>query len=153
MTTIERTQPDRAAPLKPGDLDWRPLDPGNPSGPQMAALWGDPTSGPYGALLRVPAGFQSPMHRHSSDERVVVITGASIHWVEGEDPDDAPTMRAGDYMLMPAGVNYVSAAAGDEECVEFITQDGRFDFTLASFPGGTASGTDGTASKNGAGPR
>jgi hypothetical protein len=35
-------------------------------------------------------------------------------------------------MMMPAGVNHVSAAASsDEDCLEFITMDGRFDFELA----------------------
>ncbi len=136
MTSTVRQQPAIPTTLKLEDLQWQPVDPHNPSGPKMAALWGDPTSGPYGALLRVPAGFQSPMHRHSSDERVVVIQGASIHWVQGEDPAAAPTMRAGDYLLMPAGVNHVSAATADEDCLELITQDGKFDFTLAAAPSG-----------------
>jgi quercetin dioxygenase-like cupin family protein len=74
------------------------------------------------------------MHRHRSDERVVVIQGASVHWVEGEDRTAAPTMTAGDYLLMPAGLNHVSAATPDQDCLELITQDGKFDFTLASPP-------------------
>jgi mannose-6-phosphate isomerase-like protein (cupin superfamily) len=140
MTSTARQQPAIATTLRLEDLRWRPVDPHNPSGPVMAALWGDPTSGPYGALLRVPAGFESPMHRHSSDERVVVIQGAAIHWVEGDDRSAAPTMRAGDYLLMPAGVNHVSAATAEEDCLEFITQDGKFDFTLASAPSGSEPG-------------
>jgi hypothetical protein len=94
MTSTVHQQPATATTLKPEELQWRPVDPHNPSGPQMAALWGHPTSGPYGALLRVPAGFESPMHRHSSDERVVVLQGASVHWVQGEDPAAAPTMAS-----------------------------------------------------------
>lgn len=111
--------------------EWRPVDPSNPHGPRMATLWGDPASGPYGALLRVPAGFESPMHSHSSDERVVVIQGTSIHWTEDESRDSAQRLAAGSYMTMPAGVNHVSAGDPDQECIEFITQEGRFDFTLA----------------------
>lgn len=118
---------------KLADLDWRPVDPGNPAGPAMAALWGDPGRGGYGALMRVPAGFESPMHRHSADERVVVISGSSVHWTEGQSRATAPTIRAGDALLMPGDVDHVSATS-DEECLEFITQDSRFDFTLASAP-------------------
>lgn len=34
--------------------------------------------------------------------------------------------------MMPAGVNHVSAAASDDEdCPDFITMDGTFDFELA----------------------
>ena len=136
MSNTAREQLSLATTRKVADLKWRPVDPHNPSGARMAALWGDPMSGPYGALRRVPAGFESPLHRHSSDERVVVIDGASIHWAEGHDRRAAPIMRSGDYLLIPAGVNHVSAATADEECLELITQDVRFDFTLATPQGG-----------------
>jgi quercetin dioxygenase-like cupin family protein len=132
MSTTAREQLSLATPQKVADLQWRPVDPHNPSGARMAALWGDPLSGPYGALLRMPAGFELPMHRHSSDERVIVIDGASIHWAEGHDRRAAQIMRSGDYLLIPAGVNHVSAATAGEECLELITQDGKFDFTLAT---------------------
>jgi quercetin dioxygenase-like cupin family protein len=136
MSTTAGEQVPVATSQKVADLQWRPVDPHNPSGARMAVLWGDPTSGPYGALLRVPAGFELPMHRHSSDERVVVIDGASIHWAEGHDRPAAPIMRSGDYLLIPAGVNHASAATAGEECLELIAQDGRFDFTLAAPRGG-----------------
>jgi len=114
------------------DRQWHPLDPANLDSPTITALWGDPVRGAYGALLRVPAGFESPMHRHSSDERVVVLSGSSVHWVEGGTRATATVLHAGDFMMMPAGVNHVSAAASDDEdCLEFITMDGRFDFELA----------------------
>ena len=35
---------------------------------------------------------------------------------------------------MPAGVDHVSAATDDEECLELITMEGRFDFELAEGP-------------------
>lgn len=113
---------------------WYPLDPTNPGGVQMAMLWGDPMRGPFGALLKVPAGFVSPMHRHSNDERVVVLQGTSVHWTEDESPETAPRMTTGDALLMPRGVNHVSAATDDEDCLEFITMEGRFDFELAGEP-------------------
>jgi len=35
-------------------------------------------------------------------------------------------------MMMPAGVNHVSAtASNDDDCLEFITMDGEFGFELA----------------------
>ncbi len=85
----------------------------------------------HGALMRVPAGFESPLHRHSRDERVIMISGTSIHWTEDESHDGASVTTAGDSMVMPAEINHVSAAAPGEDCIEFITQDGPFDFALA----------------------
>lgn len=131
MTTIAGGASESAITIGLGDVQWRPLDPGTPDGAQMAPLWGDPDVGPYGALLRVPAGFESPMHRHSGEERIVMIKGTSMHWTEHESPESAPRMTAGDAMVMPAGVNHVSAAAEGEDCIEFITQDGQFDFIIA----------------------
>lgn len=109
-------------------LEWHPVDPTQPAGPQIAALWGNPTSGAFGALLRVPAGFESPMHSHSQDERVVQLRGRSTHWTQDEARETAPTMTPGDFMTMPRGVQHVSATVGKEESIEFITMDGAFDF-------------------------
>lgn len=124
----DRRPPSGQLTMTIEDVVWTPVDPRNPRGPKMAALWGDPATGPYGALLRVPAGFESPIHAHSYDERVVVIKGASVHWLDGEERAAARVLTAGDYMLMPAGTKHVSAATPAEDCIEFITQDGKFDF-------------------------
>ena len=129
--TLDRTAAAAAVTVALEQQHWFPLDPGNPGGVRMATLWGDPARGPFGALLEVPAGFVSPMHHHSNDERVVMLRGTSVHWTEGESRETAPRMTTGDAMLMPAGVNHVSAATDDEDCLEFITMEGRFDFELA----------------------
>ncbi len=126
------TTPPTSHTTRPLDEQhWFAVDPNNPDSPTMAVLWGDPMSGPFGALLKVPAGFESPMHRHSNDERVVVLTGRSVHWTDSESREDAPVMAAGDFMTMSASTNHVSAATDDEDCLEFITMDGPFDFELA----------------------
>ena len=113
------------------DLVWRSVDPGNTAGPQIAQLWGNPSQGPFGALLGVPAGFESPMHTHTHDERVLQMRGRSVHWTRGESRSGPPVMNPGDFMLMPAGVPHISAATDEEDSIEFITMDGAFDFTIA----------------------
>lgn len=111
---------------------WRPLDPNNPAGPQITALWGDPEKGPYGALLRFPAGFKSPMHTHSFDEYTVTIQGTAVHWTETESEATAKRMTPGSYTLIRGNVNHVSSCAPDgEECITFLTQAHPFDFKLA----------------------
>ncbi|MGH8915075.1 MAG: cupin domain-containing protein [Acidimicrobiia bacterium] len=113
-------------------LVWRPVDSGSTDGPRMAILWGDPARGAFGALLRVPAGFESPMHTHSRDERVIQLRGSSIHWNRGETRKTAAVMKPGDYMRMPGGVAHVSATPEGEESLEFITMNGPFDFTITA---------------------
>lgn len=114
------------------ELVWRPVDPETDAGPQMAVLWGDPTQGPFGALLRVPLGFESPMHIHTLDERVVQLRGRSVHWTNDQSGVDAPMMEPKDYMLMPGGVAHVSANTHAVESLELIAMDGPFDFTFYS---------------------
>ena len=132
--TLDRAAAAAAVTVALERQSWFPLDPGNPGGVQMVTLWGDPASGPFGALLKVPSGFVSPMHHHANDERVVVLKGASVHWTEDGSRETAPRMTTGDAMLMPAGVNHVSAATDEEDCLEFVTMEGRFDFQLAERP-------------------
>ncbi|MBX2838311.1 MAG: cupin domain-containing protein [Gammaproteobacteria bacterium] len=109
------------------EVDWIPFDLRDPDGLAMATLWGDPNSGPFGGLFRVPPGFESPMHVHSRGERIVQIKGTSIHWGLDGDRQSARVLKPGDYFQMPGGVPHVSATA-DEESIEFITMDGAFDY-------------------------
>lgn len=118
-------------PMHLDQLIWYPVEPANPEGPQMAALRGDPSEGPFDAILRVPAGFESPMHTHSNDERVIQLSGRSVHWLAGESRETASVMEPGDYMMLPAGMAHVSGTTDDEESLEFVTMDGAFDVALA----------------------
>ncbi len=138
MDDVQVTEAIDVKALKVGNLRWHLVDPMSPDGPRMAALWGDPGTSAYGALLRVPGGFESPLHRHSRDEQVVMLSGTSIHWTEAGSRDTAQRLTAGDYLLMPAGVNHVSAAAEGEDVLELIAQDGPFDFAMASRGDGVA---------------
>lgn len=112
------------------ELVWHLVDPEKGDGPQMAILWRDPTRGEFWALLRVPPGFESPMHIHTRDERVLQLQGRSVHWTIDQSGVDAPVMEPGDYMLMPGGVAHVSANTDAAESLELIAMDGPFDFTI-----------------------
>jgi len=110
---------------------WRLLDPRNPSGPRIAILWENSADGSYGALLRFPAGFRSPMHSHSADEYTVTFQGTAIHWSEMESEATAKRMTPGSFTLIRGGVSHVSSCAEGEECIAFLTQSAPFDFTLS----------------------
>lgn len=91
------TNPTRPAESIPYDgLAWHPVDPSNPDGPQIAALWDDPSQGAFGALLGVPPRFESPIHTHSRDERILQLRGHSLHWMHGQTKETATVMEPGD---------------------------------------------------------
>ncbi len=97
----------------------------------MAVLWGDPATGAYGAYQQYPAGSASPLHSFSTDQRIVMIQGATLHWTEEETIEDAMRKPIGAYMIMPAGVEHYAACEADgNDCIVFVAQDGPFDFTV-----------------------
>src|SRR5438309_9006867 len=60
-----------------GDLKWTDVE-GAPPGVKGVDLFGDRTKGAFGALQKFPAGFSAPLHTHSADLRIVVVSGPAI---------------------------------------------------------------------------
>src|SRR5438876_403044 len=78
------------------DAKWAPLDPKDTSGagPQMAPVFGDPKKGPFGFLLKVPAGFKPGPHTHTSDDYAVIIQG-TVHNFKAPGTDEGPGLTPG----------------------------------------------------------
>ncbi len=113
-----------AVTIPAADLKWIELDPKAP-GVMIAALWGDPTKGAFGAFNKFPAGWVAPLHTHTHDMKVVVVSGTWIHTPEGK-----PEVRLGpgSYMMQPGGTyRHTSACDKASECVCFIESNGAFD--------------------------
>ena len=106
------------------DIKWEQLK-GGPPGVMIANLWGNYEKGAFGAFIKFPAGFKSPLHTHSSDGKVVVVSGTLIETPEGgtEKP-----CGPGSYLSMPSVVKHVSAAGTDAPCIFLWEQPGKFDF-------------------------
>src|SRR5512133_2411819 len=60
------------------DLKWIELP--ERKGMQFAVLSGDPKTGPYTQIRKVPAGTDNPLHSHSSEIMNVIISGT---WYTG----------------------------------------------------------------------
>jgi beta-alanine degradation protein BauB len=107
------------------DLKWTDLDPTGAPGVKVADLWGDHTKGAFGAYLKLPAGFTTPLHTHTYAMKVVFISGTYI-----QAPDGKPEMRLGpgSYMMQPGG-NYRHTTSCDKaaDCVFFVESSGAFD--------------------------
>lgn len=110
-------------------LEFQPLAEGSPV--MIAVLWGDPMTGPSGFLLRLPAGFEAPMHTHTASYRAVVVDGEALHWIEGEDKAMAASLGEGGYWLQPGGQAHGDANPGDSPSLSLVIFDGPFDFVAA----------------------
>ena len=108
-----------------GDLKWVDLDPKGAPGVKIADLWGDHTKGAYGAYLKLPAGFTTPLHTHSHPMKVIFVSGTYLQTPEGKAQ---VRLGPGSYMMQPAG-NYKHVTACDQsaDCVFFVESDGPFD--------------------------
>jgi quercetin dioxygenase-like cupin family protein len=108
------------------DMKWEPLA-GAPPGPVLSTLWGDPTKGAYAAIEKFPAGFSAPLHTHSTDHKIVIISGT---WIHGEEGKPEVRLGAGSYLFQPANQKHTTACDAAAECVFFIESKGKFDIKM-----------------------
>lgn len=117
----------KAFVVKPAaEMKWDAL-PGAPPGPMLSVLWGDTTKGSYAAIEKFPAGFSAPLHTHSSDHKIVIISGT---WIHGEPGKPEVKVGAGSYLFQPKNQRHSTACDAASECVFFIESSGKFDLKL-----------------------
>jgi len=110
------------------DMKWADLDPKGAPGVKITDVWGDHGKGAFGSFIKFPAGFAVPLHTHTSDYKIVVMSGTLIQAPEGK-----PEFRLGpgSYLMQPGG-NYKHTTACDKasECTFFIQSAGKFDLKV-----------------------
>ena len=95
------------------------------AGAKQAVLWGDPATGPYGALKQVPGGTVLAAHTHKNDGRVVVITGSIALEIDGK----TTTLGPGSYALIPGSAPHAATCQGTAACQYLEQMQGAFDST------------------------
>lgn len=101
---------------------------GGPPGVKIVDLWGDHTKGAYGAMIKFPAGTTAPLHTHTSDMRVVIVSGTWIHTPEGK-PESR--LGPGSYLLQPGGsYRHTTACDKGSDCVIFAESGAKFDLKV-----------------------
>jgi quercetin dioxygenase-like cupin family protein len=111
------------------DLKW--VDLPERKGMQFAVLSGDPKTGAYSQIRKVPAGTDNPLHSHSSEITNVVISGT---WYTGSNSNSAKDFGPGSVITMPANWVHVSGCRPGSECVLYQQGKGKFDFKPAAAP-------------------
>ena len=108
------------------DLKWTELP--ERKGMQFSVLSGDPKTGEYTQVRKVPAGTDNPLHSHSSKLTNVIISGV---WYTGTDAASAKNFGPGSVVVMPGGWVHVSGCRPGSECVFYQEGKGKFDFVPA----------------------
>jgi len=127
----EQAASDRKVPLMVSlaDLKWVELP--ERKGMQFALLSGDPKTGAYTQIRKVPPGTDNPLHSHSSEITNVIISGV---WYTGADSTLAKDFGPGSVITMPADWIHVSGCRRGSECVFYQQGKGKFDFKPVSEP-------------------
>ena len=130
-TTILAQQKSKKAPvmMAAGDMKWETMK-NAPPGLTYVPLWGDMTKGAHGVIVKFPANAKSPLHTHSSDFKIVVISGT---WVAGPEGGPEKSYGTGSYLMVPAGTRHTSGA-GPDGCTFFQEGSGKFDLKPVEAP-------------------
>ena len=111
------------------DLHWVELDPTGAPGVKIATLWGDHRTGAFGAFFRLPAGFSAPLHSHSRDMKLVIVSGTYIQQPEGKAEF---RLGPGSYLMQPGGsYRHTTGCDPASECLFFVESGGAFDLLPA----------------------
>ena len=109
------------------DLKWVDMADG-PPGAKIVDLWGDHTKGAFGSMIKFPAGYAAPLHTHTHDMRLVMVSGTFIHAPEGK-----PEVRLGpgSYFMQPGAYRHTTACDKASDCVSFAESNGNLDIHIA----------------------
>ena len=117
---------ERLVVMPAGEMKWTDLDPTGAPGVKVANLWGShATGGAFGALFKLPAGFAVPLHTHTHDMKVVIVSGTYIQVPEGK-----PEFRLGpgSYFMQPGGdYRHTTTCDKASDGVFFVESKGPFD--------------------------
>jgi len=110
-------------------LQWGPCPPLLPGDCRIAVLHGDPSRPNADVLLRIGGGYVLPPHRHSSAERMILLTGQLLVRYSGAT---AATLEPGHYAYGPASRPHTGRCLSTEPCTLFIAFEGPVDAEAAA---------------------
>jgi quercetin dioxygenase-like cupin family protein len=114
-----------ATVIEAKDIQWKEM-PGFP-GVQLGVVEGDATKGNHHAFTKFAPGFSAPVHNHSPDHFVSVVSGTLILTVDGKEHRLPP----GSYFSFKNKGMHATACAAGSECVIFADVRGKWDIVPA----------------------
>jgi hypothetical protein len=118
-----------AVTLTPEEMKW--VDVPDSGGVQIAPVKGDPMKGAYDAFAKFPAGNDHPLHTHTNEVEVIVISGTFNYAPEG---GTTKGYGPGSYLKIPGGMKHTSGCAAGAACVIFQEGSAKFDYKPVAAP-------------------
>ncbi len=104
-------------------VTWKPA--GIP-GVSVAPVEGDMAKGPSHFYLKYDAGLVTPLHHHSPDHYVTVVSGTLMLTVDGKESRLGP----GSFFALVNKAPHAGRVEGKEACVMFVDARGPWDVVL-----------------------
>lgn len=114
---IARTADDK-------QLTWGPCPEFMPKGCSLAVLHGDPAKPNADVFLRLPAKGVVPDHWHTSEERMILVSGELQVTYKGQP---MTTLKPGMYAYGPAKLPHSAVCASSTPCVLFVAFESAVD--------------------------
>jgi glyoxylate utilization-related uncharacterized protein len=105
------------------DLKWKAL--GN--GIAAAPVSGDMDKGQSRFFLKYPVGLVTPMHHHTANHHVTIVSGSITLTVGGKQHRLGP----GAYFMLADRAAHIAKVEGNEEAVFFIQAEAPWDVVMA----------------------
>ena len=116
---------DNAVLIPAGDLKWQDVP--NAKGVQIAAVQGDPSKGASHFFLKFAQGFSAPVHHHSSNHYVTVVSGTLVLTVDGKDHK----LPVGSYVAFTGKKPHATKCEAGADCVLAMDVRGKWDVVEA----------------------
>jgi quercetin dioxygenase-like cupin family protein len=110
-----------AALMPASSLKWSDV-PGFP-GVQMTVLQGNPEKGAHHSMLKLPGGFAAPLHHHTPDHYVTVVSGTLVLTVDGKEAK----LPAGSYFSFTGRKQHLTKCESGADCVLSVDSRGKWD--------------------------
>ena len=107
-------------------LEWGPCPDFMPAGCEISVLHGDPANPNVDILFKVPGDSTVPNHRHTSAERMILLSGELHVTYEGQE---TAIIEAGSYAYGPAERPHDAYCVPGDACVLFIAFEAPLDAT------------------------
>ena len=98
-------------------LQWGACPEFIPKGCEIAILKGDPAKNNLDIFFKVPGDFHIPLHKHTSQERMVLVSGTlDVTY----DNHEKATIQVGEYAFGPAQLPHAAYCHKGNDCVLYI---------------------------------
>jgi quercetin dioxygenase-like cupin family protein len=113
------------------NIPFKPFNPKKPEGIHVYPFLGDHKKGAFSAIVRMPPGFETPLHTHKAGFSGVSLSDNFTH---GPSKETAKALPRGSTFYQPGGEAHYDGCPGKEACHFLVFFEDAVDMTPAEAP-------------------